>query len=98
MQNITPIGEACLVLILNVGGMIVIIGTSRTMTMSKDKFPLQITDQQALKLVQIIKKGSDRSGVLVMKSLAASLCFKEKVKEEKSIEEYLGINGHNRKF
>jgi len=62
-----------------------------TKDMSKDKYPLMLTDEQALKLVTIIKRGSDRSGILVMKSLAGSLSFKKKVKDEKSLEDYLGI-------
>lgn len=53
--------------------------------------PLEITDKQAEKLVDIIKRGSLRSGVIIMKSLSASLAYREKLKIEKRLENYLGI-------
>lgn len=50
---------------------------------------LEITTEQAEKLVEIIKRGSVRSGVLVMKSLVVTLDFKRKLKEERNLDTYL---------
>lgn len=59
--------------------------------MTPEILPLKITDEQAEKLVAIIRRGSVRNAVLVIKSLPASLAYRRKLKEEKSLENYLGI-------
>lgn len=45
----------------------------------------ELTREEALKLVKIIKSGSDYSGVLVMKSLANTLRYVQYTKVEKEI-------------
>lgn len=60
-------------------------------TSSKEEFPIELTDKEAERLVMVIKKGSVRSGVLVFKSLAATLTFREKIKDEKQLCKFLGI-------
>lgn len=56
-----------------------------------NEFPIELTDAEAEKLVNIIKRGSMRSGILVMKSLAASFTFRDKVKDMKKLDKYLGL-------
>lgn len=60
-------------------------------TSSKQEFPIELTDKEAERLVMVIKNGSVRSGILVFKSLAATMTFKWKVRTEKQLCKFLGI-------
>lgn len=56
---------------------------------NKEEFPIILDDATAEKLVMIIKNGSVQSGIMVMKSLKASLSFRRIVKEDKKLDQDL---------